>query len=295
MKQIHKFLAIAIVVLATASCKKETEKNEGAVTAADSTAVEKQRIVSLNSAITEIVSATGHQDEIVGVDVTSTYPENIKETAKDLGHIRSISIESIMALQPTLILGTDKDISPELQEKIKQSGVKHHIFAQEISVEGTKQLIKDVASVFNAEYEPIQAKIDDALASNVKPLDKKPKVLFIYARGANQLMVSGTGTPVDKVITLAGAENAVKGFEDYKPLTPEALIQSNPDVILMFDSGIGSLGGPQGVWQIPGMDKTNAGKNKKIISMDGGLLSSFGPRLGQAVEELNGKLMENAK
>jgi iron complex transport system substrate-binding protein len=43
------------------------------------------------------------------------------------------------------------------------------------------------------------------------------------------------------------------------------------------------------------MDKTNAGKNKKIISMDGGLLSSFGPRLGQAVEELNGKLMENAK
>nr|WP_201309354.1 ABC transporter substrate-binding protein [Flavobacterium sp. MK4S-17] len=295
MKQIHKFLAIAIVVLATASCKKETEKNEGAVTAADSTAVEKQRIVSLNSAITEIVSATGHQDEIVGVDVTSTYPENIKETAKDLGHIRSISIESIMALQPTLILGTDKDISPELEEKIKQSGVKHHIFTQEISVEGTKQLIKDVASVFNAEYEPIQAKIDDALASNVKPLDKKPKVLFIYARGANQLMVSGTGTPVDKVITLAGAENAVKGFEDYKPLTPEALIQSNPDVILMFDSGIGSLGGPQGVWQIPGMDKTNAGKNKKIISMDGGLLSSFGPRLGQAVEELNGKLMENAK
>ena len=37
----------------------------------------------------------------------------------------------------------------------------------------------------------------------------------------------------------------LQDFEDYKPLTPEALIKGNPDVILMFNSGIGSLGGPQ--------------------------------------------------
>ena len=109
------------------------------------------------------------------------------------------------------------------------------------------------------------------------------------------LMVSGTNTPEDKIIALAGGKNAVTGFEDFKPLTPEALIQGNPDVILMYDSGIGSVGGPAGVLKIPGVDKTNAGKNKKIITMDGGLVHSFGPRLGEAAAQLNALLRENAK
>jgi iron complex transport system substrate-binding protein len=108
-------------------------------------------------------------------------------------------------------------------------------------------------------------------------------------------MVSGTGTPVDKMISLAGGKNAVSDFEDYKPLTPEALIKGNPDVILMFDSGLQSVGGAEGVLKIPGVDKTNAGKNKKIISMDGALLSGFGPRLGEGIYQLNSLLAENAK
>ena len=63
----------------------------------------------------------------------------------------------------------------------------------------------------------------------------------------------------------------------------------------MFDSGVESLSGAAGVLKIPGVDKTNAGKNKKIITMDGGLLSGFGPRLGEAATQLNSKLAENAK
>src|SRR5690606_9435311 len=41
-----------------------------------------QRIVSLNGAITEIICALGHQDKLVGVDVTSTYPTGVKVKAK---------------------------------------------------------------------------------------------------------------------------------------------------------------------------------------------------------------------
>ncbi|PZR23908.1 MAG: hemin ABC transporter substrate-binding protein [Flavobacterium psychrophilum] len=296
MRKFKHIMMLAFVLTAAVSCKKEEKTTEETTVTTDTVAAAKtEKIVSLNGAVTEIVAALGHEKEIVGTDVTSTYPESLKTTAKDLGHVRSISIESIMALQPTIILATDKDLSPELIEKIKKSGVKAEVFTQDFSPEGTKKLIADVAKALNhADYKALEEKIDTDLKA-VKPIAAAPKVLFIYARGANMMMVSGTDTPVEKAITLAGGKNAVTDFADFKPLTPEALIKGNPDVILMFDSGIGSLGGPQGVLKIPGVDKTNAGKNKKIISMDGALLSGFGPRLGEGVAKLNSLLLENAK
>lgn len=287
---------LAFVLSAAVSCKKEEKTTEDTTVKTDSVAPAKtEKIVSLNGAVTEIIAALGHEKEIVGTDVTSTYPESLKTTAKDLGHVRSVSIEAIMALQPTVILATEKDLSPELLEKLKKSGVKAEVFNQEFTPEGTKKLIGDVAKTLNhADYKALEDKIDADL-KNVKPIAKTPKVLFIYARGANMMMVSGTGTPVERLIKLAGGTNAVTNFEDFKPLTPEALIKGNPDVILLFDSGLGNLGGPQGVLKIPGVDKTNAGKNKKIVAMDGALLSGFGPRLGEGAAQLNALLLENAK
>ena len=295
MRKLTNILLFAFVLSAAVSCKKETTTTEETITNTDTIKKTTHKIVSLNSAVTEIVAALGHESEIVGMDVTSTYPETLKTTAKDLGHVRSISVESIMALQPTMVLATEKDLSPELLEKLKATGAKVHAFKQEYSVEGSKKLIADVAGALeHADYKALHDKIDADL-KKVTPVANAPKVLFIYARGANMLMVSGTNTPEDKIITLAGGKNAVTGFEDFKPLTPEALIQGNPDIILMYESGIGSVGGPVGVLKIPGVDKTNAGKNKRIISMDGGLLSGFGPRLGEAAVQLNSLLIENAK
>ena len=291
MKKINTFLALTFVLLSAISCKKEATVEAATTEVTDSIAKPSElRIVSLNGAVTEIVAALGHEKELVGVDVTSTYPKEVKNTAKDLGHVRSISIEGIMALKPTLIIGTDKDMSPELLEKIKKSGVKAELFNQEFTPEGTKRLIGDVAKVLDhKDFTALNAKIDADL-KNVKPLTTVPKVLFIYARGANMMMVSGTGTPVDRIIQLAGAKNAITDFEDFKPLTPEALIKGNPDVILLFNTGLESLGGAEGVFKIPGVDKTNAGKKKMLIAMDGGLLSGFGPRLGEAAVQLNENL-----
>lgn len=291
MKKIS-VLVLAIVSLAVASCKKEEETKK------EETPVEKTealKIVSLNGAVTEIIAALGHEKEIVGVDVTSTYPETVKTTAKDLGHVRSITIESIVALKPTVIIGTDKDMSPELAEKIKAAGIEAHILTQDFSPEGTKKLIADVAGIIkNTDFKALTDKIDADLAK-VQPIAKAPKVLFIYARGTGTLMVAGKNTPVEKTIALAGGQNAVTEFDDFKPLTPESLIKGNPDVILLFTTGLQSLGGVDGLLKIQGVEKTNAGKNKKIIALDGALISGFGPRVGEGAAALNAELIKATK
>ena len=288
MKKLSLLIVLATIFSAV-SCKKEnaqTEENTVEKT-------ESPKIVSLSGAATETIAALGEGNQIVGKDVTSTYPEGLP--AKDLGHVRSMTVEPIMAVSPTLILASEKDLNPELMTKIKESGIKMELINQEFSVDGAKNLIKNVAGIIGkTDFQPLLDTIDTDIAK-VQPFEKKPKVLFIYARGAGTMMVAGENTPMDALINIAGAENAVTGFEDFKPLTPEALVQGNPDVILMFDSGIQSLGGIDGILKIPGVGQTNAGKNKKVITMDGGLISNFGPRTGKAALELNQKLIEATK
>src|SRR5690606_28899390 len=278
MDKITLMLAL-VTSLSTISCKTENQdvKDENSVEQSTS----ENKIVSLNGAITETIAALGKGGEIVGKDVTSTYPADL--TAKDLGHVgRGMTIEGLMSVNPTLIIGTTKEENPDLMGKIKESGIKLELVDQEYSVEGAKNLIKKVSEIIGvSEVQNLNDKIDADLAQ-MQAFEKKPKVLFIYARGAGNLMVAGTGTPMEALIKIAGADNAVTEFADFKPLTPESLIQGNPDVILMFDSGIQSMGGMDGILKVPGIEQTNAGKNKKIVTMDGGLMSNFGPRVGEA-------------
>lgn len=287
---ILKISALSALLLLGVACKKENTAETAKDSTATETPVSGQKIVTLSGGITEIVTALGYEKEIVGTDVTSTYPESLKATAKDLGHVRSMTVEPVMALNPTLILATEKDLNPELLKKIKESGIKTDILAQDYSVEGTKKLIEEVAKALGStDYQKLYDKIDADLAK-VQPIANKPKVLFIYARG-NNLMVGGKETPMAKLIGIAGGENAVNDFDDFKPLTPEALVQYNPDVLLFFTTGLEGAGGIDGVLKTPGVAQTNAGKNKKIIAMDGGLMSGFGPRLGEAVYNLNQLLL----
>ncbi|EHO15380.1 MULTISPECIES: heme/hemin ABC transporter substrate-binding protein [Myroides] len=283
-----KLTALFLIVTAMMSCNSKKEQES---TPVETTQV-KERIISLNGAITETLVALGEKENIIAVDVTSTYPEDIKTTAQDLGHTSKISIESIMALKPTIIYATEKDLNDDFKSQLEKTKIRLEVIKQEFSLEGTKTLIKTVAQSLNkVNYQPLLDKIDQDL-QDLPSFENKPKVLFIYARGAATLLVAGDKTPVNNIVGLAGGQNAVTEFEDFKPLTPESLLNSNPDYILMFTTGLQSMGGIDGVLKIDGINKTNAGKNKKVIAMDGLLLSGFGPRVGQAAKELNQLLSE---
>ena len=248
----------------------------------------RQRIVSLNGTFTEIIFKIGIGNQIVGVDVTSTYPAAELADVPRIGHNRNISAEGVLALAPDLIIGRAGELKPEVEEQLKASGVSIILIPQEYTVEGSKRLIQEVCDAlgYADKAESMIKQIDKDLAQ-VKPLDPEKSALFIYARGTGTLMVAGENTQMQQIIALAGAKNAISGFEKFKPLSAEALVEANPDVILLFSSGLNSLEGPSGLLNVPGVAETQAGKDKAFISMDGQLLSGFGPRVGQAIRELN--------
>lgn len=250
------------------------------------------KIVSVNGTVSEILAGIGMESNIIGTDITSNYPASLKTKPK-VGHNRNLSAEGILALQPDMVTGLSSELKPELVSQLKSAGIKLVLFTQTYSADGTRKLIKEVAAAFGRpqKADPLikQLNSDLAAAAKVKKVGK-PKVLFIYARGTGTMMVAGEGTQMQQIIEMAGGINAVTGFKDFKPLTPEALVAANPDVILLFSSGMDSLGGAGGLMNVQGVAQTNAGKNKRFVTMDGELVSSFGPRLGLAVGELAQKI-----
>lgn len=278
---------ILIVFLGLSSCKNNNSSSQNQ-------AEETQRLVSLNGTITEIISQLGYQDQLVAVDVTSVYPEDLGD-ATNLGHVMNLSIEALLEQQPTQIFAIRKDLSADIQEKLNQLDVPVHYYDHEYSAEGAKKLIAAVAEDLQAKrpQELIQS-IDQDL-NELEELNPKPRVMFIYARGGGTLLVGGNNTPAASMIELAGATNAATAFDDYRPLTTEAVAQANPDVILLFETGLSSLGGPQGLEDVPGLATTTAVKEQQIISMDGLYLTGFGPRTGAAAKELNQALSDYAK
>ncbi|HET8838250.1 MAG TPA: ABC transporter substrate-binding protein [Flavobacteriaceae bacterium] len=296
MKKIRYAISFLFMALVFSACKNETNSEE-AKSAKESSETTTQRIVSLNGAVTAIIADLGHGKELVGRDMTSTYPEWVQDSIKNLGHLRSLSLEALMSLHPSVVLALEEDISPDLKKSLENSGIRYKLFEREFSVEGTKSLIKDVAEFIGASPEKVKPMLQkiDADLSKIESFEKKPKVLFIYARGAGTLMVAGDGTSMGNIIEIAGAENAGEALNNFKPLTTEALLNINPDVIFLFKSGLESLDEAGGILNIPGVSQTTAGKNKAIITMEGGLVSNFGPRLGEAAYRLNQLLIPYAK
>lgn len=263
-------------------------------TTADSEITDSTKIVSTNGTLSEILVTLGFEDNIVGVDVASTYPASLQQKPK-IGHNREISAEGVLALNADLALGVTEMIKPQVAEQIRAAGTRLLLFDHEYSVDGARQLIRAVADSLgqSAKGDSVLSVLDGDLAladSIVTQSESKPKVLFIYARGTGTMMVAGQRTQLDEMIKLAGGENAVSGFEDFKPLTAESLVAANPDVILLFDSGLSSLGGIDGLLEVQGIGQTNAGKNRKVVEMDGQFLTGFGPRLGEAILELAKKI-----
>jgi iron complex transport system substrate-binding protein len=88
------------------------------------------------------------------------------------------------------------------------------------------------------------------------------------------------------MLELAGAENAVTGFEGFKPLTAEAAVAARPDVVVVSRSTLERLGGVSGLLDVPGLAGTPAGREGRVVTVEILSFIGFGPRTADALVEL---------
>src|SRR3954463_3201687 len=79
-----------------------------------------ERVIVISPIYNEIIWALGAQDKVVGVDLSSTYPPEIKNV-QTVGYHRALSAEGILSLHPTVILSDENNMGPpQVVEQIKQ-------------------------------------------------------------------------------------------------------------------------------------------------------------------------------
>jgi iron complex transport system substrate-binding protein len=72
-----------------------------------------------------------------------------------------------------------------------------------------------------------------------------------------------------------------------RPVTDEALISADPDLILMMTKGLESVDGVDGLIEhLPAVGLTTAGKNRRIVDMSDSTILSFGPNAAQILDAL---------
>ena len=101
-------------------------------------------------------------------------------------------------------------------------------------------------------------------------------------------MIFGKGAGADQLLTAAGATDAAgeAGINGTVPITPEALVQLRPDVIVVTTTGLQSVGGVDGLLKIPGIAQTPAGQNRRVVAYEDQYLLGGGPRIGQTLSQL---------
>lgn len=254
------------------------------------------RIISLSGFITELLFELGYGDQIIARDVTSIYPEEAN-AIESVGHISRLNVEAILALQPDLIiLEKSSEESVKFIDQLTGAGIQvlsvptsmtfDNSLKAAKALEGVLQIDQTIVEKINKQIESDSLALVEYLAS----VEDQPKVLFLYARGAGNVMAGGYDTPSSKMIEKAKGVNVMNSFDNYRAITPEALVEASPEVLLFFSSGLSSLDEGAGLAEIPGMTQTPAFKENKIVAIDGHYLTTFGPRSAKAALELAKKL-----
>lgn len=265
------------------------------------TVTDTSRIIALDMAgsLSATVWGLGLGDRLVGRDMSTTFP-GTEELPVVTSGAHAVNAENVLALRPTLVL-TDGTIGPrDVLEQLRQSGVTVVFLPNEASFDGAAQLARDTAAALGVEAagellaERIATQIDEVRAQidAIAPRnhDDKVRVVFLYLRGASGIYyLFGSESGADHLITALGARDvaAELGWEGMRPMTDEAMIQANPDVVLVMTDGLASSGGVDGLLEAkPAIALTAAGQHRRIIDMADGEVLSFGPRAPLVLDAL---------
>lgn len=253
--------------------------------------VDTSRIISVGGAVTEILYQLGLADRIVAVDSTSLHPAAAR-SKPDVGYMRQLSTEPILALEPTLVLAIEDAGPPEVLAQLKQARVPVVMISDIPDPSGVAQKIMQVADVVGAHErgavlrEQVERQLQQ-VRSAIEKLPARPRVLFLLSVGQGGApMAAGRNTSAAGIIALAGGVNAIDAFEGFKPLSPEALVAAAPDFILLTNRSLDLLGGKQGVRTLPELSLSSGVAEERIITMEALLLLGFGPRTGEAALQL---------
>lgn len=240
------------------------------------------RIVSISPAMTESLFALGAGEHVVGVSRYCDYPEAATRLPR-VGGFLDPSLESILALRPTLVVGHRSPSNRGVVLALTNAGITTYFPEGErlASISQTLRKLGDHTQT-RTQASALVERIDaDLSAISAKAEDlSHPRVLLLY--GLRPLTGAGPNTFADELLHIAGARNVLERAAPYSTIGDEQLIALSPDVIVISDMGEGSLD----MLYAERFATVPAVKNRRIVRVNDPRVMRPGPRIAEGARIL---------
>lgn len=250
-------------------------------------------IISTAPSNTEVLVGLGLADKLVAVD---KYSADVEGVSKDLPKIdfRNPDAEAIIALNPDIVIasGHNKAGDEDPFALIKEAGIPVAYIPSSYSIEGIYGDIEFIASLTDTEKEGKELvnsmkKEVDAIKAIGDTIQDKKNVYFEIGAGSG-LYTFGNETFLNEMIETIGATNIFVEENSWITVTPEAVIDANPDVILANTPGTNEAGltAVEDIVSREGWDTITAVKNGDVYQIDKNSSSRGSQNIIKALKEM---------
>ena len=227
---------------------------------------------------TETLFALGAGSQVVAVDDQSDYPKSAPKTGLS-GY--TPNVEAIAGYRPDLVVVAYDP--KDLVASLTRLGIPviHHNGAT--TIPGAYQQIRQLGKVtgHTVQAETVIGRMKREITQIVAKRKKAATGSSVYHELDPTFYSATSRSFVGRVYGLFGLENiadAAPGGSDYPQLSPEYIIGSNPDLIVLADT-VCCGQSVQTVAGRPGWSGLKAVRNRSILRIDDAIASRWGPRL----------------
>jgi iron complex transport system substrate-binding protein len=253
---------------------------------AEAVETEELTIVSTAPSATEILFALGCGENIVGIDISSTYPPET-ESIEVVGDFNGFDVEKVIALEPTVVFAGN-GLQHEDIARLEEAGLK--VVASEATYyDDIAKSITLIGSVVGKETEAAAlneqiAAVEAAVKEKASALAQKPSVYYVMGIGEYGNWTSGEGSFINSVIEMAGGTCVTAGSKiEWLEYPVEDLVVANPDILL-----VSQWVAEADLVAAVGYADLTAVKEKQYYFINPDIIERPGPRIAEALQAIQG-------
>ena len=271
---------VAALMIVAVGCEPKQQKKEHAAGSAAEV-----RVVSLSPSTTEAMFAVGAGELLVGRSRFCDFPEAVT-ALPSVGGFADPNMEAILALRPTMVIGSQGPAGPALEERLRGQGLATAFDATD-SIDQIGMMMRALGDRFDRKIAASAAVValDKRVAriekwGNVQSSAGKP-VTVVMVFDAKPVFVAGPGSFADELIRKAGATNAIKAGGKWPTIDVERLLKLDPDVIV--DAMNVGHGGASKLGEATGWDTLRAVKEGRVRRLTSAVALRPGPRIADGL------------
>jgi iron complex transport system substrate-binding protein len=240
------------------------------------------RIVSLVPSVTETLFALGLGDEVVGVSSYDDYPPAVTRLPR-VGSFLTPNLEAIAALRPTIVMGRGISSNQRELHALRALGYET-LMLEDDSLAQIEQSIRTIGKRMGRSPQAegivasIEANVSDVRA-RVHPYPQRRTLMLV---GHQPIVAVGTGTYLDDLLKVAGADNiADAAAQQWPQLSIEYIVAMRPEVIIDGQMGTDPQS-PSQYWNT--YPTIPAVTNHRVVGYPEDPTLHPGPRVGGTLE-----------